>query len=78
MSHIPPVPAEQITDRQKDAMEAIFQLAEAVGDELSIADLVNVMRHAVEDGKGTLMLCMAMVSRAATIVYEEEQQQGTR
>jgi hypothetical protein len=60
------------TPDQEAAMEAIFALCEAVGNKLTLADLMAVVRMAVADGHGQMIICLAMASVAIQRVAEED------
>ena len=59
------------SDSAIDSMEAIFALCEAMDDEISMADLLAVMRDAVKDGHEMMELKLAMVSCAAGFLVKE-------
>lgn len=55
-----------------NAMDAIFSLCEQINQgELSIGDLLEIMRVAVADGEGNLAICLAMASNAASTLHME-------
>lgn len=60
-----------LKDRQIEAMEAIFQLAKAADDGVTIGELTEVMKLAVKDGWDMLEIVLAMASNAARIAREE-------
>jgi hypothetical protein len=62
------------TERQAKIMQAIFDLCEAIDGDTSIADIMDVMRFAVEDGLEMMALNLAMASLAADRVAAERKQ----
>jgi hypothetical protein len=55
-------------------MDAVFDLAAAVeAEELSLGAMLDVMRLAVAEGEGTLLIVLSMAARAASMLYDERQ-----
>jgi hypothetical protein len=46
--------------RQLRAMQALFDLYDAVGDQMSAADLREVINASVKEGRGGLALCLGL------------------
>ena len=61
-----------IKPEQVAAMRAIFDLADAIGDDrLTIDDLAEIVRLAVTEGHGHLIIVLQMASHAVQMVLSE-------
>jgi hypothetical protein len=49
-----------VNQKAIDAMEALFAFAEAMESEVSVGDLIDVMRMAIETGHDQFQICLAM------------------
>jgi hypothetical protein len=53
------------------AMKAIFALCDAVDEDVSITDLVDIIKKSVSSGHGRMAISLSMASMAASIVAKE-------
>lgn len=60
-------------DYRADAMQAAFDLTEAITDgHLSVQDLKEMVEFAVSSGFNTMMICMQMMSHAITLAENND------
>jgi hypothetical protein len=62
---------QSMKESQILAMEAIFNLCEAMDDDLTTQEVLDVMRLAIEDGHETMAICLAMVNNAMSRLLQE-------
>lgn len=62
---------EPATDKQIAIMQAVFDLHDAIDEEATTEDILDVMRASIKDGQEMLMIRIAMVAAAVNLLVEE-------